>query len=206
MENILDCGFYNEHDLRSFGFRSVGSNVKVAKNCTVVGRENISFGSNVRVDGYTTLTASRTGAIEVGSFVHIGSYCFLSGRSGIKIGDYVSLSQAVKIYSRSDDFSGAFLNGPMVPEELTGGPAGLVVVSRHCLLGSSTVVFPDLEIGEGSAVGAMSLVRSGLDSWGIYAGIPAKRLRDRSRELLLCEQKLLQQIGSELPAQSHEEV
>jgi len=190
MEDILDCGFYDEHELRSFGFRSVGQNVRIAKNCTVVGRQNIAIGSQVRVDGYTTLTASGEGYIRIGSYVHIGSYCYLSGRSGIVVEDFVSLSQGVKAYSRSDDFSGQFLNGPLVPPDLTGGPAGEVAIRRHALIGSSTVILPKVNIGEGVSVGAMSLVLEDLPPWTIQAGIPARKLRDRSRDLLELEKRV----------------
>jgi galactoside O-acetyltransferase len=46
-------------------------------------------------------------------------------------------------------------------------------------------------IGEGVAIGALSLVRGGLEAWGIYAGVPASRMRERSRGLLQQEEIFL---------------
>ena len=43
------------------------------------------------------------------------------------------------------------------------------------------MVFPNLIIPEGVAVGACSLVTKSLDEWGIYVGVPVKRIKDRSR-------------------------
>jgi acetyltransferase-like isoleucine patch superfamily enzyme len=37
----------------------------------------------------------------------------------------------------------------------------------------------------------MSLVTKDLDPWGVYVGIPAKRIRDRKKELLEMEKQLL---------------
>ena len=78
MTNPFQPGYYDEKELAAFGFKSVGSNVRVARNCTIVGLENISIGSNVRIDGYTAIVAAGTGWVSLGSYIHIG--CHLSGR------------------------------------------------------------------------------------------------------------------------------
>jgi len=45
-------------------------------------------------------------------------------------------------------------------------------------------VLPGCTLQQGAAVGALSLVTADLGSWGVYAGIPVRRLKDRKRELL----------------------
>jgi galactoside O-acetyltransferase len=55
---------------------------------------------------------------------------------------------------------------------------------------ASTIVGPSV-LGEGSSVGAMSLITKDIDPWGIYAGVPAKRIREREKTLLQLEKKLL---------------
>ena len=45
-------------------------------------------------------------------------------------------------------------------------------------------------IGEGTSVGALSLVSKPLDEWGVYFGSPAKRLKARSKKLLDMEKQL----------------
>jgi galactoside O-acetyltransferase len=59
------------------------------------------------------------------------------------------------------------------------------------------VILPKLSIGEGSCVGALSLVKKSLDPWGVYFGCPAKRLKDRSRRLLELESELMMDIAGE---------
>ena len=77
--------------------------------------ENISIGNNVRIDGFCTLIANGNGWIEIGSFIHIGGWSFLSARNGVIMKDFSGISQGVKIYSNNDDYSGNFMTNPTVP-------------------------------------------------------------------------------------------
>ena len=43
---------------------------------------------------------------------------------------------------------------------------------------------PNVTINEGAVTGAMTFVNKDLDKWGIYIGIPAKRIKDRSKNML----------------------
>ena len=193
MNKPFQPGYYDEKDLKDFGIGYVGKNVRIAKNCTIAGLENISIGDNVRIDGYTTIIA--TGQVNIGSYIHIGAYCLLSGGGGIELEDFVGLSQGVKIYTRTDDYNGDFLTNPMVPEEYTGVIQGEVYLGKHVIIGSSTVILPGVRIEEGSSVGAQSLVTKSLPSWGVYFGCPCKKLRSRSDNLLLLEDKFMESLN-----------
>lgn len=193
--NQLDPGYLYETELRAAGFDSVGDNVAIAKNCTVIGMQNITIGSNVRIDGYCTIVAA-DGSITIGSNIHIGAYCLLSGGDNIEMRDFSGLSQGVKIYSRSDDYSGEYLTNPTVPSKYVGGARGRVTLGRHVIIGSSSVILPDVTIGDGSAVGALSLVTRDLECWGIYSGRPAKKIKDRSQRLLSLEAEYLAELRS----------
>ena len=188
--NPFNPGYHRESDLKEAGFKSLGRNVQIARNCTVIGLENIEIGDNVRIDGYCTIVAAGTGWLKLGSYIHIGSYCLLSAGDGIRMEDFSGLSQGVRVYSRTDDYSGEHLTNPTVPEKYTGVTRGTVSLGRHVIIGSGTVILPDLAIGEGSSVGAQSLVTKSLDPWGVYFGCPVRRLKDRSKRLLELEQQL----------------
>jgi len=189
MPELFNPGYYTEDDLRDAGFRSLGHNVRIARNCTIIGIENIEIGSNVRIDGYSALTAAG-GYIRIGNYVHIGGCCFLSGGAGITLEDYAGLSQGVRLYSKTDDYSGASMTNPTVPAEFTNCKSGAVHLGRHVIIGSGSVVLPDAQLGEGVAVGALSLVTKSLAAWGIYAGAPAKRIKSRDQGLLMKEEQL----------------
>lgn len=191
MENPFNPGYWTERELMTFGFCKVGTNVRVAKNCIIIGMSNISFGDNVRIDGPTVMSAS-SGYIKIGSHVHIGGMAFLAGGGGIDLEDFSGLSQGVRIYSTSDDYSGSALTNPTVPKEYLNVKIAPVHLGRHVIVGSGTVVLPGCTIGEGTSVGAMSLVTKSLEPWGVYFGTPARRLRARSKRLLKLEEEFKQ--------------
>jgi len=72
----------------------------------------------------------------------------------------------------------------MVDDEKTNVTGGKITIKQYSQIGANCVILPDITVGEGAAVGAMSLVNKNLDEWGIYAGIPAKKIKERERELL----------------------
>ncbi len=191
--NLFNPGYYTEDDLKNAGFKSIGENVRIAKNNTIIGLENIAIGSNVRIDGECAIIAAGGGWLNIGSYIHIGGWCYLSADAGLQMEDFSGLSQGVRIYTQTDDYSGKHLTNPTVPEKYLGITRGTVVLGRHVIIGSGSVILPKVTIGEGASVGAQSLVTKSLESWGVYFGCPAKRLRARSKRLLELEAELNQE-------------
>ena len=187
MKNPFNSGYYHTRDLAHFGFGGLGDNVQIATNSTLIGLDNIFLGDNVRIDGFTSIITSSDGQCRIGRNVHVGSNCFISCAKNVTISDFAGLSHGVKLYTKSDDYSGNFLTNPTVPERFTSPKVGSVTLGRHVIIGSNTVILPGVNIGEGSAVGALSLVSRNLGNWGIFFGIPAKHLRRRSKDLLVLE-------------------
>lgn len=184
--NPFDPGYYFSPELRAFGFARVGENCTVARNCTIIGLENIMLGDNVRIDGFSSLIAPK-GRIVIGSFVHIATACMLGARGGIAIGDFASLSQGVRIFTAIDDFSGRYLSNATVPEDLTKVHSAPVRIGAYVPVGAASIILPGVEVGEGAAVGAMSLVPQSLKGWTIHAGNPAKAVGERARDLVRLE-------------------
>lgn len=180
--------------IAALGLRSVGSNVQISECARFHGASFIDIGDNVRIDDFCVLSAG-PGGIRVGDFVHVAVYCSLIGRQTIDIDDFANLSSRVSIYSSSDDFSGASLTNPMVPDEFKQVTHAPVRIRRHVVVGSGTVVLPGVTIGEGSAIGALSLVKSSCDDFGIYAGVPARRVGERRSDILVLERRLRAQLG-----------
>ena len=186
-------GYYTEDELQGMGFKAVGKNVQIAKNNTIIGLDKISIGDNVRIDGYCIFVSSGEGSIDIGSYIHIGAWCYLSASEKIRLSDFSGLSQNVKIYTANDDYSGQTLTNPTVPREYTNVMRGEVSIGKHAIVGSGSVILPNTTIGEGASIGALSLVTKDMDDWGVYFGSPAKKLKNRSKKLLELEQQLLNQ-------------
>jgi len=129
--------------------------------------------------------------LEIGSHVDITNFCYLGSKFGITLEDFTGLGQGAKILSASEDYTGEMLSNATIPPEFRGGSKGKVTIGRHSQIGAGSVVLPGCTIGTGSCVGAMSLVIEDLDPWGIYVGIPVRRLKDRKQDLLVLEQQLM---------------
>ncbi len=181
--NPFDPGYYLSEELRAFGFARVGEGSAIARNCTIIGLENITVGDHVRIDGYTSLIAA-SGSIRIGSQVHVGSHCLLGGRGGITLEDFASLSHGVRILSAIDDFSGRSLTNSTLPAHVLNVRTAPVVVGRYVPVGTGSVLLPGAAIGEGAAVAALSLVTGPLAPWRIHAGNPVRDMGPRARDLL----------------------
>ncbi len=189
--NPFLTGYYNQNELRSFGFKAVGNNVKIAKNCTILGLHNISIGDNVIIDAFCSIIATGSGELKLGSFIHIGAYCHLLANDGIDIQDFSGLSQGVKIYSKTDDYSGNSMTNPTIPSKYKSIKKGKVTIEKHVIIGANSVILPNVTIGEGVSVGALSLVSTNLESWTMYFGNPLKKFFKRSKKLLELKEKFL---------------
>lgn len=178
--------FFTQEELESFGFKSLGKNVLIKRNVGMFFIENISIGNNVRIDDFTIIVASREDVV-LKSNVNIASHCYIAGSEGFVMDEFSTIAPGVKIFSGSDDYSGEKLTGATVPKEYMGGKYGKVYIGRHCIIGAGSVVLPSVNIEEGCAIGALSLVTKDLESWKIYAGVPVKKIKDRSKKLLELE-------------------
>ena len=144
------------------------------------------IGDHVRIDDFCILS----GKISIGSFVHISAYTAIYGKSGVEINDFVTISGRVLVYSENDDYSGAFMTNPMLPNEYTNVHGAKVVFEKHSIIASGSIILPGVKMGEGACVGAMSLVKSNIAPWTIHAGVPAKFIKDRQKNILELEAKL----------------
>ena len=181
--------FLTESEVGNLRLGSHGSAVLISRFASIHQPGRVHLGSHVRIDDFVVLSTGDAGRIDIGSFVHIGAFSALFGRGGVTIGSYASLSARVSVYTTNDDYSGEHLTNPTVLAEYTGVDIAPVSLQRHALIGAHSVVLPGVCIGEGVAVGALSLVDRSLEAWGIYAGIPAQFVRTRSRALLSLEER-----------------
>ncbi len=71
------------------------------------------------------------------------------------------------------------------------------IIGRQVIVGAGATIMPGANIEDGCAIVAMSLVLQPLASWGIYAGVPVKRLKDRSKKLLQLESKFMEEMKND---------
>jgi galactoside O-acetyltransferase len=178
--------------LEQSGFAALGQDVLVSRLAAVHDPAGVRLGSHVRVDDFALITGSPEHEVVLGDHVHVAAHAAIYGGGGVVVEDYVTVSGRASVYSLSDDYAGAVMTNPTVPEDLTGVLRAPVVLRRHVVLGAGTIVLPGVVIEEGTVTGAMTLVRRSLPGWGVYVGVPARLLRPRSRGLLALAEELLE--------------
>lgn len=187
----MNYKFLPESAIRAAGFKSCGASPMIHELANIVFPENITLGDNIRIDGFVNIIASAP--IYIGHHVHVASFCHVSAVEPITLDDFCGISHGTRVYTASDDFTGEYMTGPTVPSEFRNPDQGAVRIGRHVVVGAGGVVLPGVEIGDGVTVGAQSLINKPLEPWWIYGGVPAKKLRPRSKRILELEKKLLTQ-------------
>jgi dTDP-4-amino-4,6-dideoxy-D-glucose acyltransferase len=186
-------GYLTPDEARALGLAHLGEHVQISDTARIHGAGAISIGDHGRIDDYAVITADEP--VVLGTYVHIAMGVYLNGTAGVTIGDFTSLSARVCLYTNTDDFSGPAIIGATVPREYRNVTTRRVDVGRHCVVGAGSVVLPGAELPEGAAVGALSLVKERLEPWTLYAGIPARRVRPRSKDALKLEDELRKREG-----------
>jgi galactoside O-acetyltransferase len=185
----LNSSFLPRDVLEGLGFAKLGEHVLIHSTAVIVDCSKISLGSRVRIDPYVII--SNRGGVEFGSNIHIGGHSSLAGHATIYFGDFVNISHRVGIYTSNEDLSGRTLSHPTVPGGDKTTRTASISFGRHSAVGAGSLVLPGARFGEGSVLGAMSRISRPLKPWTTYAGIPARRMRERRRDLLEQEQEYL---------------
>jgi galactoside O-acetyltransferase len=120
----------------------------------------------------------------LGNYVHIACYTSLIGQENIFVGNYCGISARTSVYSSSDDYSGEYLFGPTVEEEFKKITHSPVKILDYTIIGAGSMIMPGVEVGIGVATGSYTFVNKSLESWSVYVGIPAKKIKNRKKDLL----------------------
>lgn len=149
----------------------------------------IHSGSNLKIDDFAQIddfVFINSGKMcRIGKFTHISSFTSIIGGGEFILEDFAGLSAGCRIITGSDDFSGGFLSNPTVPVKYKNVVLNQVIIKKHAIIGTNSVILPGVTVGEGATVGAMCVVSKNLDPWGIYIGSKAKKVGIRDRDEVL---------------------
>lgn len=112
--------------------------------------------------------------ITIGDHCKLNTQVILNGRSGIKIGNNVTISPGAKILSTGYDLERFFNTGERI--HFSDKP---IIIGNHCWLGAGAIVLPGVQItGEYVVVGAGAVVTKDIsESRVIVAGNPARIIK-----------------------------
>lgn len=180
--------YLTDEELKKLGFKSLGKQVKISDKASIYNADKIEIGDFSRIDDFCVIS----GSVKIGRYNHITPMCLVAGGiPGIVMDDFCTLAYGVKVFSQSDDYSGETLTNSLVPKKFKNEKFSAVRLGRHVIVGAGAVIFPGVEISEGCSIGSMALVTRSTEAWGIYAGVPAKLIKQRKKDLLKLEVEFL---------------
>lgn len=106
----------------------------------------------------------------------IGDKAVLDARNGIEIGDYVNLSSEVEIWTEQHAHYDPWFR-------CIGDHNYKVRIDDRAWIGPRVIILHSVHIGEGAVVGAGSVVTHDVEPFSIVAGIPAKKIGERTKDL-----------------------
>ena len=111
--------------------------------------------------------------LAMGQYSHINRGCIIDARGTVTIGDNVSISHRVSIMTgghdaRKDNFMGIFKP---------------IVIEDYAWLGVGCTILQGVTIGRGAIVSAGAVVTKDVAPYTIVAGVPAKPVGERLRNL-----------------------
>ena len=98
--------------------------------------------------------------------------------------DFSTIAPNVCLWTTSDDYTGGSLTNGTIPSEFKQNTTGPVTIGRHVIIGTGSVVLPNVHLHEGVSVGALSMVTRDVPAGDVVCGCPAKKIKVRSVENL----------------------
>lgn len=117
-------------------------------------------------------------SITIGQSVRVSHWVHIASTHSLSIGDNCLFGSRVLITDHTHGRYSRFHDSPYSPpsvRELDDHRS--VVIGKNVFLGDGVVVLPDVEIGEGSVIGANSVVAQSIPALVIAAGAPARPIK-----------------------------
>lgn len=113
--------------------------------------------------------------IDIGDGTIIGDKCILDGRKGIKLGENVNISTGVWIWTEQHDYQSPYFK--------CNNKGQSVNIGDRAWISCRTIILPGVTVGEGAVVAAGSVVTKDVEQYTVVAGIPAKKIGERNKNL-----------------------
>jgi acetyltransferase-like isoleucine patch superfamily enzyme len=161
--------------------RSAIAGVKTFEFTKIIGLENIEFGRNIIIDDFVLIHAKKK--MRIGNHVHIACFSSITGGEEFEIGDFSAISQGCRVLTATDDFSGWGFGNSTIDEIFRNVKRAPIRMGAFCIIGANSVILPGVNVGEGTTVGACSVITRDLDPWGVYIG--NRKVRQRNKEAVM---------------------
>jgi acetyltransferase-like isoleucine patch superfamily enzyme len=144
--------------------------LRQARNRIVIARKRLG---SVDPTAYVHPTTSVAKDLVAGSYVFIGPHCKITPL--VTIGRYTMLASDIAIVGNDHNWS-----EPGVPMQFAGRPTQrATTIGDDVWLGQGVIVMRGVTIGDAAIVAAGAVVTKNVPAYEVWAGVPAKKLRDR---------------------------
>ncbi|HEY1595335.1 MAG TPA: hypothetical protein VGF74_08055 [Thermoleophilaceae bacterium] len=162
-------------------FASVGEDVLVFEHALILKPEAISIGDKSRIDDYSRIEGGER--TEIGPRIHISSFCSIFGGGTALLGDMCGMAQGSRLISGSEQATGAM--NPVSPDEWRDVSTSTVVLDHLSFVAANAVLLPGTSLGFGAIAAAGAVVNKPVPAWEIWAGVPARPIGRRDRDILI---------------------
>jgi len=165
-------------------FRGYGKGVRIWPMARIAQPERVWIGNHVMIDDFALIIAP----VTLRDYVHVCAHASLLGSDEIEMGEFSAIAPGSRIFSGTEDYN--TMATAVVPAPFRNPYRAPVKIGRQVAIGANSVILCGVTIGEGAVVGALSLVKTDLEPWTIYAGVPVRPVGKRDREAVLeCERR-----------------
>ncbi len=150
---------------------TLGKNVRIADDVTIIAYGKIHIGDNVIIGEKTTMIANDE--LVLGNNVVVTRNCYIAQLGGpIIIDDYVLIGDFSRIHSinhsyRDDD----------IPLHKQHHIRNNIHIQENVWIGSGVMVINNITIGKRSVIGANAVVNKNIPPFVVAAGVPAKVIK-----------------------------
>lgn len=111
--------------------------------------------------------------ITIGKGTIIGDDCLLDGRGGLSIGENVNFSSRVSVYTMQHDYKSKDF----------ACVSACVTIGSRAWISCNSIVLPGVSIADNAVIAAGAVVSKSAEKSGLYAGVPARFLKERPTDL-----------------------
>jgi len=157
--------------------------MKMGENCHI-GKIDINLANSVSLGHSVSIESGvvfqyagpyRDGfAIEIGDDCFIGTHTHLNIQNGVRIGNHCMIAAGCRMVDNEHGFNDSEI--PMHQQPTFSAP---IVLEDNVWIGANAVILKGVHIGTGSIIGAGAVVNRPVPPMEIWAGVPARKIRDR---------------------------
>lgn len=155
---LFQVGMIPSHHVRRWIYKVLGGDIG----------KNVVFHFRTEIRGLHRL--------KIGDGTIIGDNALLAAKRGLTIGKNVNLSSNVSIYSGAHDHRDPYFKS-------TPATTRPITIGDRVWIGSNAIILTGVNIGEGAVCCAGCVVTKDVEPYAVVAGIPAKKVNERPRDL-----------------------